>query len=385
MKMKVTIITFVTILFSLGLHAQSGKDVVVDKITKQTVDYAVVADKAKTQDAVWDFSHDELDGKDFRQTFFLWCDSTGTHVNISEKGTRACHDLQGDTLFINGYHNSLTRMEYDEGEAWLRFPMAEGDSLTGFFHGRGTYCDKLAMRTYGRYRTKAERLGTMLLPDGDTLRNVLHLKTVRISAARYYPIEKRDSLRPATADSLRLWLTTDTAATRTVVARWYAPSCQYPVLETRALFHGTESAPYFTLALYYPPSVQAEQQRSAASHNSLERMFVAGNMADIGAVPDGNGGKGESAVDGTDGNQSIRNVAVRVNGQTVTVSYELTEDATVKAMVCNVAGMVLRQESQSGVAGTNNEMAINCVGLRHGQYVLYLNVNGQVTSMTINL
>ena len=146
MKMKVTIITFVTILFSLGLHAQSRKDVAVDKITKQTVDYAVVADKAKTQDAVWDFSHDELDGKDFRQTFFLWCDSTDTHVNISEKGTRACHDLQGDTLVITGYHNSLTRMEYDEGEAWLRFPMAVGDSLTGFFHGRGTYCDKLAMR-----------------------------------------------------------------------------------------------------------------------------------------------------------------------------------------------------------------------------------------------
>lgn len=82
---------------------------------------------------------------------------------------------------------------------------------------------------------------------------------------------------------------------------------------------------------------------------------------------------------------SIRNVVVSTSGLTLTVSYELTEDATVKAMVCNVAGMVLRQESQSGVAGTNNEMAINCAGLRRGQYVLYLNVNGQVTSMTINL
>ena len=383
--MKVTIITFVTILFSLGLHAQSRKDVAVDKITKQTVDYAVVADKAKTQDAVWDFSHDELDGKDFRQTFFLWSDSTGTQALCSEKGTRTSYVLRGDTLVITGYHNSLTRMEYDEGESWLRFPMRVGDCLTGTFHGRGTYCDKLAMRTYGRYRTKAERLGTMVLPDGDTLRNVLHLKTERISAARYYPIALRDSLRPANKDSVMLWLDTDSDTTRAVIARWYVPGCRYPVLEARTLFHGTESAPYFTLALYYPPSVQAEQQRSAASHNSLERMFVAGNMADIGAVPDGNGGKGESAVDGTDGNQSIRNVVVSTSGQTVTVSYELTEDATVKAMVCNVAGMVLRQESQSGVAGTNNEMAINCVGLRHGQYVLYLNVNGQVNSMTINL
>ena len=382
--MKTTILCFILILqSSLSLQAQDRHETVIVKTTKQQVEYAAVATKAAKE--VWDFSDTDFDGKDFRQTYFLWCDSTGTHVNISEKGTRTCHTLQGDTLVITGYHNSLTRMEYDEGEAWLRFPMAVGDSLTGTFHGRGTYCDKLAMRTYGRYRTKAERLGTMLLPDGDTLRNVLHLKTERISAARYYPIALRDSLRPATADSLRLWLTTDTAATRTVVDRWYAPSCQYPVLETRALFHGTDAAPYFTLALYYPPSIQEEQQRSADSGNSQERLFVAGNMADNDAVSDSKGGKGDSAVDGTDGSQIIKNVSVSTSGQTVTVSYELTEDATVNAMVCNVSGMVLRQESQSGVAGSCNEMTINCIGLRRGQYVLYLNVNGQVASTTINL
>ncbi len=172
MKNESILLSLSIIIFSLGIHAQSNKDVAIDKALKLQVDVTVIT--AKTQDAVWDFSHAELDGKDFRQTCFLWCDSTGTYVNISEKGTRACHDLQGDTLIITGYHNSLTRMEYDEGEAWLRFPMAEGDSLTGFFHGRGTYCDKLAMRAYGRYRTKSERLGTMVLPDGDTLRNVLH-------------------------------------------------------------------------------------------------------------------------------------------------------------------------------------------------------------------
>ena len=381
---KINLIISVALLSSLCIQAQSRKDGYVDKTIRQQADYAGV--EAKANEAMWDFSDAELAGEDYRLTYFLWADSTGTQALCSEKGTRTGYVLRGDMLTVTGYRNAVTRMDYDEGEAWLHYPMTVGSALKGTFHGRGTYCDKLAMRSYGQYTTKADRMGTMLLPEGDTLRNVLHLRTERVSAARYYPIDQRDSLRPATTDSLRLWLATDTATTRTVVDRWYAPACQYPVLETRALYRGTDTSPCFTQALYYPPSVQEAQQQSAVSQTMEERLFVAGDRigGDNATASGGMDGKGNSAADGTDGSRIIKNVSISTSGQTVTVGYEVAQDATVKAMVCNVAGMVLRQESQSGVAGTNNEMTINCAGLRRGQYVLYLNVNGKVTSYTIN-
>ena len=83
--------------------------------------------------------------------------------------------------------------------------------------------------------------------------------------------------------------------------------------------------------------------------------------------------------------QQIQNIKTNVNGGTVTVSYDLLADATVTALVCDVSGVVYRQQSQTGQAGDSYQMTILCNGLRCGQYVLYLNANGQVSSQTISL
>lgn len=94
------------VLFSLCIQAQSRKDIVVDKTTRQQADYSAVM--KRTQDAVWDFDNEEMDGEDYRLTYFLWSDSTGTQALCCEKGTRTSYVLRGDTLVITGYHNSLT-------------------------------------------------------------------------------------------------------------------------------------------------------------------------------------------------------------------------------------------------------------------------------------
>ncbi len=152
---KINLIISVALLSSLCIQAQSRKDGYVDKTIRQQADYAGV--EAKANEAMWDFSDAELAGEDYRLTYFLWADSTGTQALCSEKGTRTGYVLRGDTLTVTGYRNAVTRMDYDEGEAWLHYPMTVGSALTGTFHGRGTYCDKLAMRSYGQYTTKTNR------------------------------------------------------------------------------------------------------------------------------------------------------------------------------------------------------------------------------------
>ena len=44
-----------------------------------------------------------------------------------------------------------------------------------------------------------------------------------------------------------------------------------------------------------------------------------------------------------------------------------------------------RQQSQTHGAGEHYQMQLDCTGLRRGEYVLHLNVNGQVTSSTVSL
>ena len=83
--------------------------------------------------------------------------------------------------------------------------------------------------------------------------------------------------------------------------------------------------------------------------------------------------------------QQIQNIKTIVNGTTITISYDLLTDATVTALVCSTSGVVYRLQSQTGQTGDHCQMKILCNGLRRGQYVLYMNVNGQVTSQTVNL
>jgi len=103
------------------------------------------------------------------------------------------------------------------------------------------------------------------------------------------------------------------------------------------------------------------------------------------AAIDGKNG-GDSGSEKDDGMPSaMSRYDIAVSGQTITIDYDLTEGATVKGLVCNIQGMVFRQQSQTHGAGEHYRMQLDCTGLRRGEYVLHLNVNGQVTSSTVSL
>lgn len=63
----------------------------------------------------------------------------------------------------------------------------------------------------------------------------------------------------------------------------------------------------------------------------------------------------------------------------------LQQTATVSALVSGTQGMLFLQQSQTSPAGTGYQLTLNCSALRPGEYVVYMNVNGQVTSRKINL
>lgn len=130
--------------------------------------------------------------------------------------------------------------------------------------------------------------------------------------------------------------------------------------------------------LYYP-SEQQESDNPDDEENTMVRSMLA--ALDRQGKVSGNEKNNVKKKDGI----PVRNVKVKVNGTSVSVSYDLTSDATLRASVCDVSGIVYRQQVKDGLAGDSYMMTIECDGLRHGQYVLYMNVNGQVASQAISL
>ena len=74
-----------------------------------------------------------------------------------------------------------------------------------------------------------------------------------------------------------------------------------------------------------------------------------------------------------------------MSGRTVTISYSLSESANVRALLCDVRGMVYKSHSATNPAGADYRLTLDCTGLRPGEYVLYLNVNGVVSSGKVRL
>ena len=295
---------------------------------------------------------------------------------VIERGTRYTYCMKGDSLLISGYRSRLSEICYDEQEAYLLFPMTVGDSIQGIFHGRGTYGDKMAMRHYGDYKTKADAIGTILLPDNDSIQNVLKVHTDRLISNSYYPITQLDSLAPYTADSVAMYLQTDTAIIRASIDRWYAPGYRYPVIETRKIVEGNEDS-QLSQTIYYP-----KDQQETDCPDDDENVKIRALLAE--EEKQNNIGN-DSKQNSSDSSWKINNIKVNVSGATVNISYDLLADASVTALVCDVSGIVYRQQSQTGRAGESCQMTILCDGLRHGQYVLCLNVNGQVKNQTISL
>ena len=114
---------------------------------------------------VWNLEEAELSEESYNAEYSTDTDT----LKAVERGNRTYYNQDRGAVSIIGSENFMEQMSYDMPETWLRFPMQLGDSVSGYFNASGPYCERFFMRRYGTYMTKADALGKLVLPQGDTL------------------------------------------------------------------------------------------------------------------------------------------------------------------------------------------------------------------------
>lgn len=218
---------------SAQLTYENNRIVAGDEVTKQFISYK---DSGRSgESCLWDFSEFSVQDGSYE---VYYTGSSDTLLIAREHNTSYYYRLRGDSLLLQGLENRETLIRHKIPELLLRYPMAYGDSLGGYFHATGLYCDKLRLEEGGYVYTRADASGLLVLPSKDTLRNVLRTHTVKRFVEEHVPVvfsETKDSLQqiyPVTEDSIRYRLATDTLQMETQTFRWYAPGYRYPVFET---------------------------------------------------------------------------------------------------------------------------------------------------------
>lgn len=175
-----------------------------DALYKQQVNYKDPGRRG--ENVVWDFSRLKATNEDYRVYYFKPSKELEdtTLVTCVEHRTMYGYALTGDSLFLLGFENTGSRLVYEKPELCLTYPFRYGDSITDTYKGAGRYKNTLLTEAEGTLTTVADATGTLVLPDGDTIANVLRVRSERCYTQRLLPIDYELDYRLPKNDTIEI-------------------------------------------------------------------------------------------------------------------------------------------------------------------------------------
>lgn len=303
------------------------------------------------KDRVWDFSR-KLGSKESSQVMF-YKDSTGV-ISVVEPGKILYYRTTPDTLIQLASESPLEKRDYVRKKLSKRFPLEYGDSIIKRFRCEGMYCGNHPFREVGTTTVKTDAVGSIVLAENDTVRNVRRVHTIDT-----YSICM--DINVAALDTAKLTQIIDERY------EWFLPESQYPIIEdvTSTTYLNMDAIGTTRYAYCNLPEDQLAYYITPEDENATDEI--------------------DKSFDEEATEPDIIHYKVETNGGVVNITYDLDADATVNVIVANHMGMTYRHREWTQNAGQGYSMQIDCSGLRHGTYILYLNVNGKIYSEKVTL
>lgn len=378
MKRKLILITALLIQFSIlnaetiitASHQGFRKD---DILFKQQIEYKDPG--LRGSNVVWDFSRLKFVNENYKVRYSQPAVSKPDSQCITniEHRTMYKHLLIRDSLFLTGFENSGSKLNYEKPQLALRFPFALRDSISKSYSGSGIYMDMLYVETSGTSYTIADATGTLILPEEDTLRNVLRIRSQQEYIQKTCPIDYspkkkylfEDSISVFSMDSLRK-ASTDTIYFRMETCKWYAPGYRYPLFETISNHsrsaHDTTEMEDISTALYFPQSL----------HNYLKNDPE--NMAMLDSISAAEKVNEPLSGDTLKFDYNCYPNPIRNNLQ---VELLLDFPSTVTFRVFDIAGNLEFTQQEGNYPVGLHYFTLGLSGLRYGGHILHFVVNEQ--------
>ena len=303
------------------------------------------------KDRVWDFSR-KLGSNESSQVMF-YKDSTGV-ISVVEPGKILYYHTTPDTLIQLASESPLEKREYVRKKLSKRFPLEYGDSISKRFRCEGMYCGNHPFREVGTTTVKTEAVGSIVLAENDTVRNVRRVHTIDT-----YSICM--DINVAALDTAKLTQIIDERY------EWFLPESQYPIIEdvTSTTYLNMDAIGTTRYAYCNLPEDQLAYYITPDDENATDEI--------------------DKSFDEETAEPDIIHYKVETNGGMVNITYDLDAEATISTIVASHMGMTYRQRTWNQQAGQGYSTQIDCSGLRHGTYILYINVNGKVYSEKVTL
>lgn len=352
-----------------------------DEIIKQQVEYK---DPGRNGNQVlWDFSRlnavNETYSLTYSEPFLLdsiyllgndtvFAHTLGNDALIvgQEHFTRYYYRIQDNGIRQLSHRNPVSYMRYTPLVPVVPFGLAPGEKQETAYRAGTVYSGTERMYVEGEITAEADAYGMMVLPDKDTLRHVVRIRSLHVLHENADSLANKYSEMP---DSLRAEFERPAVKTITETFRWYEKGYRYPVFETiRTIDNSTgDENEYFTTAFFYPP------QEHYYLDDDAENLAVLDSLANIPEI---------DTRTWIEKNFSY-NVYPNPVSTDLYIEYHLEESADVKVTLYNSMSLPMKSiPVKQRSAGAYTEI-LNCIDLPQGSYVLRFDVKGEFVSEVI--
>ena len=178
----------------------------------------------------------------------------------TEHHTMYYYHLTDSLLWVLGHENPTTLLQYRQPLIAGTYPMHYQDSCRHDYQAKGLYSSTIPFTTGGEAQMRADAYGMMILPSGDTLRNVIRTRITQIIRQTF---EMNDTLTVEQHSSVETF-------------KWYSKGYRYPIFETiqTTLLSDSAETVNFETAFFFPPQEHYYLEEDTVNLALLEEMLL---------------------------------------------------------------------------------------------------------------
>lgn len=324
------------------------------------VDKVIITDYEKSgADLVWNFSDARiLDGTQYIRYFSTDGQSIGRYLDHN----REDYLYNGDSIYWKGIENRKVLLKDSIPALVKKMPFSYGDTLRSGFHFVGKKNFDRAMSDIGVTLTTADANGSVIFHTGDTIENMLRIKTDIFSNS---DIRFRSSdLNEVYSDSLPKSLTR--------YYEWYASGYRYPLIiirETYACFQDTNmilSDDAYICSPHEMAYAIKNDESNAKIRNDIRQMQLTKDIHDED-IP-------STCIQ--DYEISVKNGLLELR-----LDLNINEDKYLELIICDSAAIPYKTIPKEKVTPGDNLIQIDCAGLPSGEYALMLLLENERLSL----
>ena len=341
-----------------------------DKVIKKQINYIEPGESG--ENVTWDLSRLEDTDTKFIQNYTtpkLIADSIyimGTDTFLKEdvlpeelvigieNYTVYYYRVRNEGITLLGFENPVTEIHYQNPLLQINYPFNLNDCDSMTFETTGLYSKELPLKSLGDIRIESDAKGQIILPSGDTLYNVLRMKTIQ-------------NIRDTSSMNM-----TQTSY------NWFAEGYRYPVLETLHTENNTSDGTQevFRTSFFYPPEQHQYLEDDINNQQVLNRSSEKGTVPPSSIAP----GFADYSIKGDGWGCNVYPTPIETN---LNLEYKTEKEAKVKISLYDMGGKLLylspTRHQQSGYYTD----LIDCRSLTTGNYVLRIMVGEEEMSRII--